>query len=173
MKKKYVFKPYTELFPKLFLKEKERLLEAIPLGALDIQHVGSTAVPGLGGKGIIDIALAVKKEDIESVYQKLTDLGYHFHERGSTTERLFFRIDLPDRQEGIRRYHLHVTFLESVEWKSLLAFRDYLRVHPEAVQEYADLKKKISNEVNEDGKLYREKKDPFFQKILLKALGEK
>ncbi len=173
MRKKYVFKPYTELFDKLFLQEKARILGVLGNESLSIRHVGSTAVPGLGGKGIIDIALAVKQEDIENVSHKLAGLGYIFRESGSTEERSFFRIDLPDIEEEVRRYHLHVTFPESIEWKSLLAFRDYLRAHPEVVQEYAALKKKSADEVDEDGALYRAKKWPFFQKILLKALGHK
>ena len=173
MRKKYVFKPYTELFDTLFLQEKARLLGVLGHDSLSIQHVGSTAVPGLGGKGIIDIALAVKQGDIENVSHKLAGLGYIFRESGSTEERSFFRIDLPDIEEEVRRYHLHVTFPESIEWKTLLAFRDYLRAHPEIVQEYAALKKKSADEANEDGALYRAKKSPFFQKTLLKALGHK
>lgn len=168
-----MFKSYNVLFDTLFLQEKAKLLDVLGDAFLDIQHVGSTAVPGLGGKGIIDIALAVKKEDIENVSYKLVDLGYIFRESGSTEERSFFRIDLPDIEEGLRRYHLHVTFPESIEWETLIAFRDYLKAHPEALQEYATLKKKSVDEVNEDGALYREKKLPFFQKILLKALGHK
>lgn len=168
-----MFKPYTELFDTLFTQEKARILGVLRNESLEIQHVGSTAVPGLGGKGIIDIAVAVKKGDIENVSHTLADLGYIFRESGSTEERSFFRIDLPDSEEGVRRYHLHVTFPESIEWKTLLAFRNYLRAHPEVVQEYAALKKKSADEVDEDGALYRAKKLPFFQKILLKALGYK
>jgi GrpB-like predicted nucleotidyltransferase (UPF0157 family)/adenylate kinase family enzyme len=169
--RKYVFKPYLEIFPALFLQEKTRLLSAVGKECYDIQHIGSTAVPGLGGKGIIDMALAVQQRDLEKVSHVLTNLGYIFRESRSVPGRLFFRMDLPDDQEGIRRYHLHVTFLESNEWKTLVAFRDYLRAHPEAVQEYAELKRKSAEEVNEEGALYREKKAPFFKKILLKALG--
>lgn len=169
-RKKYIFKPYTELFDQLFLQEKARLLDELKDVSFSIQHVGSTAVPGLGGKGIIDIALAVRKKDIQNASHKLADLGYIFHKSASTEERLFFYIDLPDIKEKIRRYHLHVTFPESIEWKTLLAFRDYLKAHPEAAEEYAALKKKSVDEVNENGALYREKKLPFFQKILLKAL---
>ncbi len=169
MRKKYVFKPYTELFAELFLQEKKRLLGVLREQWCDVQHVGSTAVPGLGGKGIIDIALAVERKDIENIYpnnlkSRLASLGYIFRESGSVPERLFFRVDLPDAQEGIRRYHLHVTFPQSIEWKTLLAFRDYLNSHADAAQEYAELKRKSADEVNEDGALYREKKAPFLSK---------
>ncbi len=68
--KKYIFDPYDEIFPELFAKEKKRIASYLPK-ALQIEHVGSTAVPGLGGKGIIDIAILVEKQDIEEISLKL------------------------------------------------------------------------------------------------------
>ena len=65
--KKYVFRPYSEIFPKLFAAEKIRIAKSIETDGV-IEHVGSTAIPGLGGKGIIDIAIAVDKEKLETVY---------------------------------------------------------------------------------------------------------
>ncbi|MCH9634101.1 MAG: hypothetical protein S4CHLAM7_08430 [Chlamydiae bacterium] len=166
MKEKYVFKPYSQEFPKLFLNEKNRLVDALQETLLTIEHVGSTAIPGLGGKGIIDIAIAVSKHDFKKMPSILEKLGYIFREVHSSSERLFFRIDLSDSSEKIRRYHLHITFPGSVEWKNFLAFRDYLCAHPEAMQEYAELKETIAQSINEDGALYRELKAPFFSKIL-------
>lgn len=162
--KKYVFKPYRESFPRLFLAEKERILNAID--CLDIQHVGSSAVPGLGGKGIIDIAIAVLQENFTRTAEKLSELGYLFRKDASVPERWFFRADLPDEEEGVRRYHVHLTFLESTEWKNLLAFRDYLRSHPEVKEEYAQLKKEAAESANEEGAEYRRLKAPIFKRIL-------
>ena len=70
MMKKYLFKPYSKIFPDLFEREKERISSHIKED-LVIEHVGSTAVPGLGGKGIIDIAIAVSKKEMESVSKQL------------------------------------------------------------------------------------------------------
>lgn len=162
--KKYVFRAYSELFPKLFQKEKERIGSYIKEAI--IEHVGSTAVPGLGGKGIIDIAIAVERTKIDSGSKELQDLGYEYKPVGSTPERLYFRIDLPDSEEGIRRYHVHLTFPESKEWKELIAFRDYLRTHPEDAKLYGELKKQAAEGVNEDGEKYRALKQPLFDKIL-------
>lgn len=173
MKEKYVFKPYSELFPELFSKEKEKLSRGLGNNVLDIQHVGSTSVAGLGGKGIIDIAIAVRKEDLKNISKKLSDLGYIFREIGSAPERLFFRGDFPDNEEETRRYHIHVTFKESSEWKTLLAFRNYLRSHQEIAKQYAELKKNCVKEAKGNGELYRQRKAPFFQEILLKALNHK
>lgn len=170
--KKYVFKPYSKIFPELFQKEKERISSNLK-EALAIEHVGSTSIPGLGGKGIIDIAIAVSKANMDLASKKLQDLGYEYRPTFSTTDRFYFKISLPDPEEENRRYHIHLTNPENNEWKKLLSFRDYLRSHESVAKEYAEIKKKSAEEVNEDGALYRKKKAPFFAKILAKALKHK
>lgn len=166
--KKYVFKAYNPIFPELFLREKERISSLIKASQA-IEHVGSTAIPGLGGKGIIDIAIAVQKQDIEPVTQQLQKLGYEFRSAFSTPDRSFFVIDFPDPMEGTRRYHVHLTYPESDDWKGLLAFRDYLKAHPKEAEEYADLKRKAVLEADQDGEKYRKLKEPMFQKISKKS----
>lgn len=162
--KKYVFKPYSNTFPDLFEKEKQRI-RAHCKADLTIEHVGSTAVPGLGGKGIIDIAIAATKANIEPISKQLQDLGYEYRPTFSTPDRFYFILDLPDAEEESRRYHIHLTFLESNEWKELIGFRDYLRNHPAELKEYAELKKQAALTANQDGKQYRNLKQPMFDKI--------
>lgn len=161
--RKYTFKPYSDIFPELFKREKERLSS---LNALAIEHVGSTAVPGLGGKGIIDIAILVEQSEMQAVKEEIQKLGYEFRESWSTPQRLFFRIDLPDSAEGKRRYHIHLMCRGSQEWEDFLTFRDYLIGHPEEAKKYGELKKKAAEEVDEDGEKYRALKAPFFKQIL-------
>jgi len=163
--KKYVFKPYSKIFPELFRKEKDRILSSIT-NDLTIEHVGSTAVPGLGGKGIIDIAIATDKSEIDTVNKQLQSLGYEFRPSFSTPDRAYFIIFLPDPEEESRRYHLHLTYPESKDWKDLLAFRDYLNTHPEALEEYAEMKRTAANMADQHGETYRKIKDPMFKKIL-------
>ena len=166
--KKYVFKPYNPSFPALFACEKMRILKAIS-ESLMIEHVGSTAVPGLGGKGIVDIAIAVNISDFPAISSKLQSLGYEFQESGSVPERWFFIVDLPDQEESIRRYHVHLTSFESIEWNGLIAFREYLKSHPETAEEYARLKKAAVEQADGDGAEYRRLKNPFFQEVLNKT----
>ncbi len=165
---KYIFKPYSRIFEELFSLEKSRISKQINKH-LDIQHVGSTAVPGLGGKGIIDIALAVEKSALENTCAQLQELGYEYRADWSTQERLYFKIDLPDKEKSHRKYHVHLTYLESVEWKNLIWFRDYLRSHPVAIEEYARIKKIASELSQENGVEYRRIKDPFIKSILDKS----
>jgi GrpB-like predicted nucleotidyltransferase (UPF0157 family) len=161
--KKYVFKPYSDLFPKLFEREKQRL-ETVVSGAL-IEHIGSTAISGLGGKGIIDIAIAVPKKKMEFVKMQIESLGYEYGLSFNTDERFYFVAILPDPLEEKRRYHIHLTFFDSADWIGFIHFRDYLCGNPEALKEYARLKQMAAESVNEDGERYRKLKAPFFQKI--------
>lgn len=162
--KKYVFKPYSKIFPELFQKEKERISPNLK-EALAIEHVGSTSIPGLGGKGIIDIAISVSKEKIEHASQILQRLGYEYRPTFSTPDRFYFITYLADSEEGNRRYHIHLTYPSSKEWTELIGFRDYLRTHPEAVDEYATIKRQAADMANQDGEQYRKMKEPMFQKI--------
>lgn len=162
--KKYVFRSYSKIFPELFQKEKERIASNVNL-QLVIEHVGSTAVPGLGGKGIIDIAIAVDKRNIELVSKQIQAIGYEFRPMFSTPDRLYFIVYLTDLEEENRRYHIHLTYPENSEWKEFLGFRDYLRSHPKEAQEYAELKKQAALEASGEGEKYRKLKEPFFKKI--------
>jgi GrpB-like predicted nucleotidyltransferase (UPF0157 family) len=161
---KYTFKPYSDSFPLLFSKEKERIAPHLPSSAC-IEHVGSTAVPSLGGKGIIDIAIAVDKAMMEEAKNRLQELEYEFRPSFSTADRFYFIIYLPDPEEGNRRYHVHLTYPQSKEWKELTGFRDFLLSNPDALQEYAELKKKAAIEAGQDGEKYRKAKEPMFQKF--------
>lgn len=165
MTTKYIFEPYDDALPALFVAEKRRLLAKIP--SIQIEHVGSTAVPGLGGKGIIDIAILARQEDLASVSDALEQLGYTFKPAYSTSERLYFITYLPDPIKGTRRYHIHLTYPGSSIWQELTHLRDYLIAHPQARQEYAALKKQaIASQ--QEGQDYRMAKDPFLKNILHK-----
>ncbi len=168
---KYVFKPYNRIFPELFLLEKERIADHVPL-VMRIEHVGSTAVPNLGGKGIIDIAIAAKKDDFETISAQLKNIGYEFRPQWSTPERLYFKTQLPDPEEKSRIYHLHLMSPEHKEWTEMLTFRDYLRDHPEAASEYAEVKRKAAIEADNEGAKYRKLKEHILKKMISAAQEE-
>lgn len=153
---KYIFKPYLPVFSKLFVNEKKRIISAIDLSEAPIvEHVGSTAVPNLGGKGIIDISINADKKDFDYVARTLRSLGYEYRPDWSTNDRWYFKTELPDEIEGMRRYHVHLITKDSNEWDNFIKFRDYLRKHPEAVKEYSELKKNAVEDAHGDGEKYR------------------
>jgi GrpB-like predicted nucleotidyltransferase (UPF0157 family) len=163
--KKYVFDPYDPLFKTLFIKEKTRILQIKNI--LQVEHVGSTAIEGLGGKGIIDIAILADKKDLITVSKDLQNLGYEFRPQFSEEDRLYFVIDLSDPKREKRRYHIHLTCRESPIFTDLIRFRDYLISHPEEKERYAAIKKKAT-ENQLEGEAYRAIKDPYIKKILEK-----
>lgn len=167
--KKYVFRRYNLVFPRLFEKEKKRIKKI--LGEKDlIEHVGSTSVPGLGGKGIIDICIATSKRNLKVASKKLQEIGYEFGPKGGSEERLFHKISLKDDNKKIRIYHVHVTFAESWEWNNVIKFRDYLWTHPEEVKKYANLKKIAAKQANEIREVYMEIKSPLIEEMVKKAM---
>lgn len=173
LKEKYIFRPYNPDFPRLFGIEKERL-QGILGGGVEIEHIGSTAVPELGGKGVIDISVATAKDKWIATSEELKTLGYEYKKKdeGTESQRLFFMANLPDSELGTRIYHIHLTYPGSTELKREIGFRDYLRTHPEAVKEYADIKRLAAEEAqklntkDEMRDVYAKIKADFIQKIL-------
>lgn len=167
----YVFKPYNPIFPQLFENEKKRLLTFLKKN-YQIEHIGSTAIPNLGGKGIIDICIVVPDEDKDEIWNKLMEAGYTLRENFTPDSHVSHTIYLPDPIEGERKYHTHVRDHHSQWLKEALTFRDYLKKHPEDVKRYADVKKKAAEEANEDRDEYLAIKGPIIDDILKKALKE-
>lgn len=175
LKDKYIFRPYSPIFPKLFEKEKDRIQKIIGPKVL-IEHIGSTAVPGLGGKGVIDISLAAPKSDWQNIKTKLKITGYDYKKKEPEREkeRLFLMANLPDKELGTRIYHIHLTYPESTELKKEIGFRDYLRNHPKELSEYAEIKKDAAtnaqkfNTKDEMRDAYAATKNKFIENIINK-----
>lgn len=159
---KYKFRDYNKNYPVLFEKEKARL-KKIVMNA-KIEHVGSTAVKGLGGKGIIDVLICVPKNKMLSVKEKLIKMGYKFSLTGGDKDRLFFYKDYGFFNK--RRLHLHLTYLDSRTSKVLIKFRDKLNNNLKLREEYALIKKKAVL-LNKKEKEYRDFKKEFIEKVVI------
>jgi len=146
-------------WPELFDRERALLRSLLGNIAIDIDHVGSTAVPGLKAKPIIDIMVSVKKLDLREVHQKLRGLGY-VHVPIDEKGRLFFRKGMP------RTHHLHLVELGSEERERHLRFRDRLIAHPEEAAEYQLLKEDLAMRFRYDREAYSQGKDALIQDIL-------
>ncbi|CRX37902.1 GNAT family N-acetyltransferase [Estrella lausannensis] len=162
--KKYAYKDYSRHFPNLFTQEKDRLLAVLPHKTL-VEHVGSTAVPDLGGKGIIDLAVCCPIDDLKNAEKAIEDLGYAFNLSGSSGERRFFKAYLKDLRGPYNLYHLHLLPEGCPEWDELIDFRNYLRDHPAERALYASIKKQAALRYPEEGEKYREAKKPLIDRI--------
>ena len=165
--KKYSFNKYSEKYKQLFNKEKTKLKRIFPRAK--IEHVGSSSIKKIGGKGIIDIAISVPKKQIQNTIKKLERNNYDFRPTGEDKERSFFQRIIKSKGNE-RRIHIQLTHSKSKSWKSMLAVRDYLRKNPEALKEYEQIKKEAIKHAKGEGRKYREYKKSFLQKIEKLAL---
>jgi GrpB-like predicted nucleotidyltransferase (UPF0157 family) len=160
--------PYSIDWPKKFEREKKLLLKAIGEWVEDIQHVGSTAVPGLSAKPIIDIMIGIESltDADEHCIVPLEQLGYEYVQQfeSETPERRYFR----KSSQGVRTYQIHLVEIDSDWWQRHLLFRDYLRSHPQAANEYETLKQALAK-VHSDTNEYATAKTAFIRKIEKKA----
>ena len=147
------------------------------LGGLvrDIQHVGSTSVPGLAAKPVIDIDIIIDdRNNLAPIIEKLALLGYgHQGNLGITDRESFMRksdkTPLGGSLRSWPKHNLYVCPAESISLKNHLALRDFLRNNPTKAKEYGELKKRLASEHPNDIDLYVELKTPFILAILKDA----
>ncbi len=159
-------------WPARFAAERERIKSALGDAQwLEIEHFGSTAVPGLPAKPIIDVLVAVPdlKAARDAFPERISDLGYIFWSDNPATDRLFFVKGMPP-YGAKRTHHLHVCERPSAMW-SRLDFRDYLRDHPDIAQDYAILKRDLAARHADDRDAYTDAKSQFIASVTKKISG--
>jgi GrpB-like predicted nucleotidyltransferase (UPF0157 family) len=163
---------YDPRWPGQFDQEAERLRASLPEGALTrVEHFGSTAVPGLAAKPVIDILVGVRSlaEARNTVVPALEPLGYAFWYDNPRMDRLFFVRGLPPN--GPRTHHVHVIEDGSPDWERLL-FRDYLRAYPDERDRYARLKRDLAERHRDDREAYTEAKGAYVREVTERARRE-
>ncbi len=153
----------------LFEQERRALHKHIGHLVLDIQHVGSTAVPGLDAKPILDIAVAVASVAVIPQCQPLLcALGYLDRgDAGSDGGYLFVKESAPD----LRTHHLHIVARDDPRWGHYLRFRDVLKADETLRTRYANLKKALQEKFSQDRKAYTAAKHAFIRDILQQNNG--
>lgn len=158
--------PYDPAWLDKFLQEK-KLIEAT-IGeyiAGGVHHIGSTAVPNLAAKPIIDIMVGVDSlEASRPCIDLLSGIQYNYFPYHPESEHWFCK---PSPQ--YRTHHLHIIATTHPEFTARLAFRDYLRGHPDEAKAYEDLKKKLALEFRDDREAYTDAKTDFVKTIVAKA----
>lgn len=158
---------YDPEWPARFEAEATRLREALGPVAMRIDHVGSTAVPGLAAKPIVDIQVSVRKVEPMHAYQlPLERLGYEYVAAPTMDDYPFF-----DGREP-RSVHVHVCEAGSFHERRHLAFRDWLRAHPDDAHRYAALKQRLAASEWENADAYADAKEPFIDEIVRRAIAE-
>lgn len=156
--------PHDEGWSASFRAERARLVALFPQFR-EVEHIGSTAVPGMPAKPIIDILVGVDSMAVaNALFEPILQAGY-------TTSRAYNEM-LPDRRwfmrsrAGYRTHHLHVVALGSKTWIEHLLFRDKLRSNPALAQEYASLKAELAARFERDREAYTDAKSQFVAAVL-------
>ncbi len=158
----------------MYEEERKRILGAIGAWLVDIQHIGSTAVPGLAAKPIIDIMPGIRGlAGIVEVIQPMQSLGYQYFPEYEVQlpERRYFRRPAGETFRGRGTHHVHIVEPASAFWRRHLAFRDYLRLHPGAAEEYATLKRRLAAQYRTDPVGYTDAKTEFITRVEALALA--
>jgi GrpB-like predicted nucleotidyltransferase (UPF0157 family) len=156
--------PYDPQWVQQFRDERERIEDAFDGFAAEIIHIGSTSVPGLAAKPIIDIAILVDRaEDAIRCITPLVRLGYKCFGEAEIPGRIYF-----DRRE-YDPVHIHLYVRGNPEIERHLIFCEYLRAHPNAAQTYAELKYDLANKFRNDREMYTNGKSDFVTTTVEKA----
>lgn len=156
--------PYDPQWAELGRMHCDRIEKALISIAFKVIHVGSTSVPGLIAKPIIDIAVAVGRFD-DQIIEVMESLGYLYRPNASTDRDMLF----VEADGELRRAHIHVVGYMSKEWKSYIDFKHYLIAFPKAREEYAALKTELAQRYPNDRKAYTEAKADFITRALRKV----
>ena len=162
--------PHDPNWRQEFRQEAGRISAAAGSNAVAVHHVGSTAIPGIYAKPVIDLLLVI--QDLAALDEKQLEmeaLGYEARGEYGIPGRRFFR---RDDKHGDRTHQVHAFEDGSPQIARHLAFRDYMIAHPETAQEYSDLKRELAAQHPSDIEAYMDGKNEFIQEVDKRAAQE-
>jgi GrpB-like predicted nucleotidyltransferase (UPF0157 family) len=159
---------YDPAWPARFAEESEALRRVLmPWLAGAIEHIGSTAVPGLGAKPVIDIMAGVETlEGSSEAIKAVATLGYCYFPYQATVRHWFCK-----PSDAFRSHHLHLVPVNTPQWTRPIAFRNYLRAHRDVAAEYERLKRTLALQFKFDREAYTEAKASFIEGITEQAIA--
>ena len=162
--------PHDPEWQQEFQREAKQITGALGANAVTVHHVGSTAIPTIYAKPVIDMLLVVQDLSVLDTKQALIEaMGYEALGEYGIPERRFFR---RDNELGERTHQIHAFEAGSPQIVRHLAFRDYIIAHPEAAQEYSRLKRDLAAKHPNDIEAYMDGKDAFIQEIDRRTAAE-
>ena len=154
-----------------FATEAKQVIQALNGNIVAIHHIGSTAIPNIYAKPIIDILVEVQSiANVDKQQSQVEALNYETMGEYGIPDRRYFR---KSNALGIRTHHLHIFEVGSAQITRHLTFRDYLISHPEDAQKYSDLKRQLARQHPDDIESYMDGKNDFIQAIDRKAAAWK
>ncbi len=164
--RKYSVVPYDPAWPETFEEIKHQLEPIFKDLAENIEHIGSTAVPGMSGKATIDVLVAVKDiNQVDTLNDRMADLGYEALGEYVTPGSRLFAFD----KDGERYINVHCFTLDHPKYMRFLLVRDYLRSHPEESAAYSKLKLELFEKYPDNYGAYRQEKDAYMKELEKRA----
>jgi GrpB-like predicted nucleotidyltransferase (UPF0157 family) len=155
--------PHDPRWRDAFEGEARQVAAALGENVLAIHHIGSTAIPGIYAKPIVDLLVEVGDlTEVDGRASAMESLGYEVKGEYGIPGRRYFR---KDNREGIRTHHVHAFEAGSAEVERHLAFRDYMLAHPSDAQSYSELKRRLAEEHPRSPGGYMDGKDAFVKEM--------
>ena len=152
----------------LFQIESQRVADTLSHNVVAIHHIGSTSIPHIYAKPIIDLLVEVNDiNKVDNSNSSMESIGYQAMGEFGIVDRRYFR---KNNSSGVRTHHVHVFETNSSEIKRHLAFRDYMIAHQTEAQQYSDLKRELAKQFPEDIESYMDGKNEFIKQIDRKAV---
>lgn len=152
---------YNSLWADLYREEETRITDAVRRLFIDIQHIGSTAIPGIKAKPILDMLAGVAQlENALLCRASLESIGYDYLARAGIANDYVFGKGIP------RTHYLHVVEYGGAKWIDHLCFRDRLRNDPELAQAYERLKEELSGRFSDSHAKYHDAKSKFINEVV-------
>lgn len=154
---------YNPKWGEKFQIEAQKINHILGENIIAIHHIGSTAIPDIYAKPIIDILVEVKElVKVDARNSSMESLGYKVMGEFGIAERRYF---CKHNQEGIRTHHVHIFEVNSKQVERHLAFRDYIIYHPEDAHKYSELKRSLAQKYPTDIDSYMNGKDGFIKEV--------
>ncbi len=155
---------YNPVWHEIFEEEKLALRQILGDKFIAAEHVGSTAIPGIKAKPILDLMIAIRNlDDWEWIQEPLTRLGYEFRRDSREEQGHILFVKGPEEN---RTHYLKVAELDSDFWAEHVLFRDYLLRNPKYIAEYQSIKEQLLDEHKGNREPYTKGKEKFIRKIL-------
>ena len=159
--------PHDPRWRDAFEAEAKHVAAALGENVVAVHHVGSTAIPNIHAKPIVDLLVEVREiAEVDGRSSAMESLGYEVMGEYGIPGRRYFR---KDNREGIRTHHIHAFEAGSEEAERHLAFRDYMIAHPAEAQRYSDLKRSLAEEHPQSPDGYMDGKDGFIKEMNRRA----
>jgi GrpB-like predicted nucleotidyltransferase (UPF0157 family) len=160
--------PHDKAWKDDFAAERERIEKKVADLSVRIEHIGSTAIPGIYAKPVLDIAVLCAAENLETVADALVKLGYEY--RGQYDEKPDGHFYAVLDRDNIRYCQAHIYTEETADWHLKLRFRDVLRQNSELAREYNNYKLELASRVSNKSE-YAEIKTKWIDTFILKCMS--